>query len=138
MPTFRVYYSERMPHGAHNWIRTHGLSQHGSEPKKTRHSEIAWEEEVEARNPVDALDSFFREHTTDRTHVMRVDEAGQSHKLIGLEDYDPEIRYIWIEEDKLMEYRGLDEATASMVTCPLCGGNGEVADEVAHQFLEEE
>lgn len=119
-------------------MRTYGLGQHGSEPEETRHSEIEWEEEVEARNPVDALDSFFREHTTDRTQVMRVDEAGQSHKLVGLEDYNPEISYIWIEDDKLMEYQGLDEATAGMVTCPLCGGDGEVADEVVQQFLEEE
>ncbi len=138
MPTYRVYYAERMPRGARDWMRTYGLSRHGSEPEEVRHREIEWEEEVEARDPADALDSFFREHTPDRAQVMRVDEAGQSHKLVGLENYDPEIRYIWIEDDKLMEYQGMDEATAGMVTCPLCGGEGEVADEVAEQFLEEE
>ncbi len=138
VPTFRVYYAERMPRGARDWMRMYGLRRPGSEPEETRHSEIEWEEEVEARNQADALDIFFREHTTDRAQVMRVDEAGQSHKLLGLEDYDPEIRYIWIEDDKLMQYQGMDEATAGMVTCPLCGGAGEVADEVAQQFLEEE
>ena len=135
MPTFRVYYVERMPRGARDWMRTYGMSRAGAEPEETRHEEVEWEEEVEARSAAEALDTFFREHVPDRAQVMRVDEAGQSHKLLGLEDYDPEIRYIWIEDDKLMEYQGMDEAAPGMASCPLCGGAGEVADEVADEFL---
>ncbi|MFQ5791815.1 MAG: hypothetical protein ACE5JI_15185 [Acidobacteriota bacterium] len=138
MPTFRIYYAERMPHGARDWMRTYGLRRHGSEPDETRHSEIEWEEELEARNPPEALQAFFREHATDRTRVMWVDEMGQSNELHGLEDYDPDKTYIWIEDDKLMEYQGIAEATPGMATCPLCGGEGEVVAEVAEQFLAEE
>ena len=138
MPTFRIYYVERMPRGARDWMRIYGLRRHGSEPDETRHSEIEWEEEVEARNPPEALQAFFREHVTDRTQVMWVDEMGQSHELQGLEDYDPDKTHIWIEDDKLMEYQGMDEATPGMATCPLCGGQGEVVAEVAEQFLDEE
>jgi len=69
---------------------------------------------------------------------MWVDETGQSHELQGVEDYDPEKTYIWIEDDKLMEYQGMDEATPGMVTCPLCGGEGEVVAEVAEEFTAED
>ena len=133
MPTFRVYYAERMPHGARDWMRALGARRVESE--EIRHREVEWEEEVEGRNEAEALDAFFREHVTDRAQVMWVDESGESHELQGLEDYDPEKTYIWIEGDKLMEYQGMDEATPGMATCPLCGGEGEVVAEVAEEFL---
>jgi hypothetical protein len=66
-----------------------------------------------------------------------VDETGQSHELQGL-DYDPEKTYIWIEDDKLMEFQGVGEATPGMATCPLCGGEGEVVAEVAEEFTAED
>ena len=138
MPTFRVYYVERMPRGARDWMRTYGMSSAGSEPEETSHEEVEWEEEVEARSAAEALDTFFREHVSDRTQVMWVDEAGESHKLRGIEDYESEKPYIWIEDDKLMAYQGMDEVTAGMATCPLCGGAGEVVAEVADEFLAEE
>jgi hypothetical protein len=138
MPTYRVYYAERMPHGARDWMRTYGLRRADSEAEEMRHREIEWEEEVEAGNPAQALDAFFREHVPDRTQVMWLDDTGQSHELQGLEDYDPEKTYIWIEDDKLMEYQGVDEATPGMVTCPLCGGEGEVVAEVAEEFIAED
>ena len=34
-----------------------------------------------------------------------------------------------------MEYQGMDETTPGMVTCPLCGGEGEVEEEIADEFL---
>jgi hypothetical protein len=34
-----------------------------------------------------------------------------------------------------MEYQGVDEATPGLVTCPLCGGEGEVEESVADEFL---
>ena len=107
----------------------------GAEPEEVSHQEVEWEEEVEARDEAQALDAFFREHVTDRTQVMWVDEAGESHELQGLDDYDPGKRYIWIEDDKLMEYQGMDETTPGMATCPLCAGQGEVISEVADEFI---
>ncbi len=135
MPSFRVYYVERMPRGARDWMRMYGLHRAGAEPEAARHEEVEWEEEVEARSAAEALDAFFREYVPDRAQVMWVDEAGQSHELRGIEDYDPDKSYIWIEDDKLMEYQGMDEAAPGMATCPLCGGEGEVISEVADEFM---
>ncbi len=52
--------------------------------------------------------------------------------------YDPQKTYVWIENGKLMEYKGLDEGTPGMVSCPLCEGAGEVTAEVADEYLGEE
>lgn len=134
MAIFRVYYVERMPRGARDWMRTYGLRGTGAEPEEAGQEAVEWEEEVEARSAAEALDTFFREHVSDRTQVMWVDEAGESHKLHGIEDYESEKPYIWIEDDKLMAYQGMDEVTAGMATCPLCGGAGEVVAEVADEF----
>ncbi len=138
MPTYRIYYAERMPHGARDWMRALGARRLDADAEEIRHREIEWEEELEARSAAEALDAFFREHVSDRTELMWVDDTGQSHELQGVEDYDPEKTYIWIEDDKLMEYQGMDEATPGMVTCPLCGGEGEVVAEVAEEFTAEE
>jgi hypothetical protein len=137
MPTYRVYYAERMPRGAGDWMRALAARRPDVDPDEVRHREIEWEEEVEAGDRVEALEAFFREHVEDRTQVMWLDEAGQSHESEGL-DYDPNKTYIWIEEDKLMEYQGVDEVTPGMVTCPLCGGDGEVTAEVAEEFMAED
>jgi hypothetical protein len=137
MPTYRVYYAERMPHGGRDWMRALAARRLDADPEEIRHREIEWEEQLEARSVAEALDAFFREHVQDRTQVMWLDEARQSHELEGL-DYDPEKTYIWIEDDKLMEYQGMDEATPGMVTCPLCGGEGEVVAEVAEEFTAED
>jgi len=115
-------------------MRTYGLRGAGVEPEGESHEEVEWEEEVEARSAAEALDTFFREHVSDRTQVMWVDEAGESHMLRGIEDYESEKPYIWIEDDKLMAYQGMDEVTPGMATCPLCGGAGEVVAEVADEF----
>ncbi len=138
MPSFRVYYAERMAHGARDWMRTFGSARAGAEAEEMRHKEVEWEEEVEAADAPRALGSFFREHVKDRTQVMWVDDNGQSHQLRGIDDYDSEKTYIWIEDDKLMEYQGMDESAPGMATCPLCSGEGEVVSEVAEEFLADE
>jgi hypothetical protein len=138
MPTYRIYYAERMPHGARDWMRALGARRLDADSEEIRHREIEWEEELEARSAAEALDAFFRAHVSDQTELMWVDDTGQSHELQGVEDYDPEKTYIWIEDDKLMEYQGMDEATPGMVTCPLCGGEGEVVAEVAEEFTAED
>lgn len=134
MPTFRVYYAERLPRGAQDWMRTYGLHRAGAKLDELTPSETRWEEQVEAPNASDALAAFFREHVADRSQVMWVDDAGASRAVESL-DYDPEKTYIWIEDDRLMEYEGMDEATPGMVACPLCGGEGEVDEAIAEEFL---
>jgi hypothetical protein len=134
MATFRVYFAERMPRGAQDWMRTSGLHRAGSQLDELTPSETRWEEEVESRDAAAALSAFFREHVAGSDQVMWVDESGESRPVEGL-DYDPEKTYIWIENDKLMEYEGMDEATPGMVACPLCGGEGEVDEALAEEFL---
>ncbi len=136
MPSYRIYFAERMPRGARDWMRLHGMGS-DFDPEEMRHEEVQWEEEVEAGSAPEALDVFFRDHVRDSSEVMWVDESGQSRAVEGL-DYYPEVTYIWVEDDKLMEYQGMDETTPGMVTCPLCGGEGEVEEAVADEFLEEE
>jgi len=97
-------------------------------------SETEWEEEVEAPNTDGALDSFFREHVRDNSELMWVDDDGESRPVEGV-TYDADKTYIWIENGKLMEYQGIDEATPGMVSCPLCEGAGEVTTEIADEFL---
>ncbi len=93
---------------------------------------------MEAGSAPEALDVFFREHVSGQDRVMWVDEAGQSHEIQGIGDYDPEKSYIWIDDDKLIEYQVIDYATPGMDTLPLCSGQGEVVTEVADEFLERE
>ena len=117
-------------------MRTMGHHRWGAEDQKLlEHEEVEWEEEVEGRTATEALDAFFREHVADQTHVKRVDERGDVADVEGIGGFDSEITYIWIEDDKLMEYQGMDEATPGMVTCPLCGGEGEVDEAAAEEYL---
>jgi len=139
LPTYRIYYTERDPSTAVDASRYESPSARlrglGSVGGGT--SETEWEEEVEGRDGVAALDAFFREHVSDRSQVMWVDERGEGQQIEGVAEYDPDKTYIWIENDKLMEYQGLDEATPGMVSCPLCEGAGEVTVEVADEYLAE-
>ena len=137
MPTYRIYYAERESTEDDRALfqagRLGGLGLHRQEP----YSETEWEEEVEGRDAAAALDTFFGAHTTDRSQVMQVDENGDSQALTGVADYETDKTYIWIENNKLMEYQGIDEATAGMVSCPLCEGAGEVTVDVADEYLAE-
>jgi hypothetical protein len=138
MPTYRVYYAERelaeADRSAYGEIR--GRFGHLGQRQTEAYNETEWEEEVEAADVGGALDAFFREHVRDNTELMWVDEAGESHPVEGL-SYDPEKTYVWIEDGKMMEYQGMDETTPGMVTCPLCGGDGEVDEGIADEFLAE-
>lgn len=134
MPTYRVYYAERDTRG-HLPLTYYesrearlGMNETGS------YSETEWEEEVEARDAAAALEAFFREHVRDRSDVRCVDGGGEPRPVDGW-SYEPEKTYIWIENDRLMEYQGIDEATPGMVACPLCDGDGEIAVELANAYL---
>ena len=139
MPTYRIYYAERDPSTAVD------TSRYGSPDERLRNlgssgssmDETEWEEEVEGRDRPAALEAFFAAHVGSRSDVMWVDADGDSHQIEGVGDYQPEKTYIWIENNKLMEYQGLDEATAGMVSCPLCDGAGEVTVEAADDYLGE-
>ena len=135
MPRYRIYYTERMPRGAQDWLRTLGFDRAGAEIDHLDHEETQWEEQVDAESPVEALDAFMLEHAKSREQVMLVEETGESRALQGIEDFNPGQTYVWIEDDKLMEYAGMDESTPGMSTCPLCDGEGEVPDDVAEEFL---
>lgn len=136
MPTYRVYYGEieTKDSAGPDALRSYmGAQEHVARTE--------WEDEVDAEDPVGALERFFREHAPDRGRVAWVDEDGEAHPFEGW-DFDPDATYIWTEtaEDgggtRLLEYQGIDEATPGMVTCPLCNGHGEVDEEVAAEFEE--
>lgn len=135
MPTFRIYYAERELNEASRsgYRRTRDATFHRYDNEAYRETE--WEEEVEAKDKVSAVEAFFRERVRDHGEVRWIDDEGASHAIEGVSDYNPDLTYIWVENDKLMEYQGLDEATAGMVGCPMCDGSGEVDAEVADEYL---
>jgi len=139
VPTYRVYYAERELAEADRSAYGEQRGRFGNlgQRQNDAYSETEWEEEVEAPDVAGALDHFFKEHVRDNSGLMWVDDTGESHPVEGLA-YDPEKTYIWIEGDKLMEYEGVDETTPGMVTCPLCGGEGEVEEAIADEFLAED
>jgi len=128
--TFRIYYSERGSRRGAAGIDLYGRAEDYS-------GETEWEETVEARSESGALEEFFKEHGPRAEGLHIVEETGESRALVGIEPFDSDRTYIWIEDGKLMEYQGLEEATPGMVTCPLCEGAGEVDEELAQEFLEE-
>jgi hypothetical protein len=132
MPSYRIYYAEQdiSPDDRHTLF--------GRYPDDGRYEvevleETHWEENVEARDPYEALDSFFREHLDSRSTMMWVDDKRRTRAVEG-RDLDIEKTYIWIEDDKLMELQGIEEGTPGMVSCPLCDGAGEIDEATAEEF----
>jgi hypothetical protein len=136
VPTYRIYYAEREVGDRHTGDAMSALPHYSTYRPGDYVSETEWEEEVDAPNTDGALDSFFKEHVRDNGELMWVDDDGESRPVEGV-TYDADKTYIWVENGKLMEYQGLDEATRGMVSCPLCEGAGEVTTEVADEFLAE-
>ncbi len=130
MATFRIFYSERGSKVGSVTAHVYGRTEEHAD--KTE-----WEETVEARSESGALEEFFKEHGLRAEDLRIIEETGEARPLEGLEPFDPDRTYIWVEDGKLMEYQGLEEATPGMVTCPLCEGAGEVDEELAEEFLEE-
>lgn len=132
MRKYRIYYAELEPKG----FLPDPFLRHPEYPvNRDYYRETEWEEEVEAPSLAAALDEFFKEHVRDNSELMWVGEDGRPQPVTGL-DYEPEKRYIWVEDGKMMEYQGVEEAVPGMVTCPLCGGEGEVDEELAAEFEE--
>ncbi len=137
MATYRIYYAERDPNAAVATSRYAGrVYSLGREVESNPASaEVEWEETVDADSAPEALDAFFGDHVRNRSEVMWVDDDGESHAMEGEVDYNPDMTYIWVEKEKLMEYQGLDEATPGLVVCPLCDGHGEVEPEAAEAYM---
>ena len=134
MPRFRIYYVARRPHGMRiDSEYTRSLE----EPRGLlRHGEMNWEEDVEAKNVRDALQVFFEEHLERLSDLAYIDENGRTQRPFRVEDFDPDRTYVWTEDDRLMQFQGIENLEGGLVPCPLCGGNGEVTPDVAEQFEE--
>jgi hypothetical protein len=135
MPTYRVYYAERQPTEDDRALFQSGRLGGLGISRQDSYAETEWEEEIEADSEVEALDAFFRSHAPDRSHIGVLDTDGNATEMEGW-DFNPDATYIWTEQDKMMEYQGIDEATPGMVTCPLCNGHGEVEEATAAEFDE--
>ncbi len=136
MANFRVYYVERT-------VRDPGLlrSLGGSGDEETRvptGDETEWEEDIEAENAREALRQFFQDHLAGTGDLGYIDEEGRTQRPFRIDDYDPDRTYVWTEGGKFMEFQGIEQIDADLVTCPLCGGSGQVVREVAEQFEEED
>jgi len=137
MANFRVYYVERT-------VRDPRLGLHrvlgaaGDEGRIPQGDETEWEEDVEAENAREALRLFFQDHLAGSGDLGYIDEEGRTQRPFRIDDYDLNRTYVWTEGDKFMEYQGVEQIDADLVTCPLCGGSGQVVREVAEQFEEED
>lgn len=132
MPSYRIYYAEQeiSPQDRHRVFGKYPSDGHFEvEVLEEEH----WEENLEARDPYEALDQFFREHLDSRSMLMWVDDRRRSHSASDTE-IDMDKRYIWIEDGKLMELQGIEEGTPGMVSCPLCDGVGEIDEATAEEF----
>ena len=137
---YRVYYAEReVGRGAHDvdgeppiMLRS-GTTHFGSPLVR----ETEWEDEVDASSIDAALDQFFREHAGSPENVKWLDDDDMSHAAAGL-SYDPDRSYIWIEEDRLMAFQGIDPAEPGQTVCPFCSGKGTVDESVAQEYFEDQ
>ena len=132
MATYRIYYAEqKISAGDIDRVfgRYPGEGQRDAEVLEEDH----WEETVEARDPYEALDAFFREHLDTNSRLMWVDDRGRTQAVQG-HDLDVGRTYVWLEDGNLMELQGMEEGTPGMVSCPLCDGAGEIDEATAEEF----
>jgi hypothetical protein len=135
MSTYRILYAEREfkgLEGGNLLERIYGSAGGGFESSEV--TETDWEETYDGRDASTALAAFFRDHTEGKDAVRILEEHGGARSVEENEEWDPDRTYVWVEEGKLMEYQGLDEATPGMVSCPLCDGAGEVAEAIAQDY----
>jgi len=137
MANFRVYYVERTVRDPRLGV-ARALGASGEEPRVPQGDETEWEEDVEAENAREALRLFFQDHLGGAGDLGYIDEEGRTQRPFRIDDFDLNRTYVWTEGDKFMEYQGIEQVDADLVTCPLCGGSGHVVREVAEQFEEEE
>jgi hypothetical protein len=131
MPRYRIFYADHGP--AADDAFSPGYDDVDNDVEEV---EDEWEETFEAKDPASALKQFFHEHTPRNKGLRMIEEDGSARVVDTWEDFDPDRTFVWVEEDRLMEYQGLQEATPGMVACPLCDGAGEVEEDVAEDFVE--
>jgi hypothetical protein len=137
MANFRVYYVERTVRGPRGGL-ARVLGAGDEEARVPQGDETEWEEDVEAENVRDALRLFFQDHLGSSGDLGYIDEEGRTQRPFRIDDFDLNRTYVWTEGDKFMEYQGIEQIDADLVTCPLCGGSGQVLREVAEQFEQDE
>jgi hypothetical protein len=137
MANFRVYYVERTVRGPRGGL-ARVLGAGDEEARVPQGDETEWEEDVEAENVRDALRLFFQYHLGSSGDLGYIDEEGRTQRPFRIDDFDLNRTYVWTEGDKFMEYQGIEQIDADLVTCPLCGGSGQVLREVAEQFEQDE
>ena len=137
MANFRVYYVERTVRDPRLGL-ARVLGAPDEETRVPQGDETEWEEDVEAENARDALRLFFQDHLGGSGDLGYIDEEGRTQRPFRMDDYDLNRTYVWTEGDKFMQYQGIEQSDADLVTCPLCGGSGQVLREVAEQFEEED
>jgi hypothetical protein len=135
MPSYRIFYVGRIPPGDGESYR-YVWTQHVRHQAFPRPPAIEFEDVVEARRPSEALEAFFQNHVPHREDVQQVADDGYAYEIEGVGDYDPDATYVWIEDELLMEYEGLDEMTPGLVTCPLCNGTGEIDQDLVEYYEE--
>ena len=138
MANFRVYYVERTVRDPRGGLARALGAQGEEEARVPQGDETEWEEDIEAENARKALRLFFQTHLGGSGDLGYIDEEGRTQRPFRIDDYDLNRTYVWTEGDKFMEYQGIEQADADLVTCPLCGGSGQVVREVAEQFEVEE
>ena len=136
MTSYKIYYSEReLAKGQGASIVGDVLGSAGGSLPPLEVVGDQWEETVDARTIQDAMETFFREHGVGRDGVHILEESGGSRPVEEGEAWDPDRSYVWVEDGKLMEFEGLEERAPGMVDCPLCDGEGEVAEAIADDYL---
>jgi hypothetical protein len=137
MPRYRIFYAEHGEAGP-DALSAAPEERFGFDPSENgddaEDEEGEWEETYDANNPQGALSGFFADHAPDG-NIALVEEDGNTSPAGGA--FDPDRTYIWVEEDMLMEYQGIQEATPGTVACPLCDGTGEVDEATAEEYADQ-
>ncbi len=137
MPKYRIFYIERTvdPRALYRYYNTPAQSPESRWRGEQVH-QANWEEEIEASNAVEALETFFREHAGGRDDVLRLDhELGKGIPIDSFRGYETDETYLWTEDDKLMEYEGIEAMTFGRTICPLCQGRGGIDHALADYYF---
>jgi hypothetical protein len=138
MPRYRIFYAEHGPADADSLSSAPeealGFDASGDGDSGDE-EESQWEETYDANNSPGALAGFFADHAPDQNQIALVEEDGSTRAVSG--GFDPDRTYIWVEDQMLMEYQGIQEATPGTVACPLCDGTGEVDEAIAEEYVDQ-
>lgn len=129
MATYRVFYVEHTPKAHEAGADARDLYVLDEED----FADSDWEETYDGGSSEKALAGFFQDHAPSGD-IQLIEEDGGLRDIGGSEGFDPDRTYLWVEDGKLMEYQGMEEATPGMVACPMCDGAGEVSEEAAEEY----